>query len=85
MYSMRSYRNRVILGPTHKQYFFCQDKYPIANGFEGKGFKNLTKDLLRTAILYGLEIYKRGKYIVRYLNIKRAQRFSCFKCVKFNS
>ena len=82
---MQSYEKRVILGPTHKKYYFCQDKYPIANGFEGQGFKNRTKDLLRTAFLSGLEIFKRGKYPVQYLNIKKARRFSCCKCVKFKS
>ena len=60
-YSMLSSKNIFILGTTHKQYYFCQDKYPITNGFEGQGFKNLTKDLLRTGILSYFEIFKRGK------------------------
>ena len=80
-YSMRSYKKRVILGPTHKQYYFFQDKYPTVNGFEGQGFKNFTKDLIRTDILSGFEIFKRGKYPGRYLNIKKSQRFSCCKCM----
>ena len=55
---------------------FSTEKYSLLDGFEGNGFKELCKDVMKASIKSGFKVSKNGNYEIKSLNIV-AKRFSC--------
>ena len=49
----------------------------IVNGYNGDGFKALSKDIQRTSVLSGSHIFKNGLHPVRRLKLSKVQKFCC--------
>ena len=85
-FANKKYKKSVLLNntPFCKQYF-CKTTYPPNDGLNGKVFAQLCKDICRSAIYSGFEVFKNGKYPAKYLKLLDCQRFSCCKCRTFVS
>lgn len=84
-FSYKQYKRTVIHGAQHERHYFCKTKYPTEGGLSGEGFKKLSLDIQRAAVLSGFTIYKNGKPPISYLGIENAQQYSCCRSLRYKS